>query len=106
MKFISMEKKKNKINSKQQTAQRQKMKMLMRTGAAVLLLLILGITIFIHVTNSDRSTAGTEGNNGWTIVKDPEYVNEMSLEAPVITHTPIAKSTIQCRVPKAENTNQ
>jgi|GEM_PF-6166402 len=106
MKFISMEKKKNKINSKQQTAQRLKMKFVMRVGAVVLLLLIAGITLFIHISNSDQSTAGTEGSTGWTIVKDQDYVNEMSIEAPVITHAPIAKTTIQCRVPKSENTNQ
>ena len=105
MKFISMDKKKNKINSKQQTAQKLKTKLMMRVGAAVLVLLIIGVTFFIHITRSDRSTAGTEGN-GWTIVKDPEYVNEMSIEAPVITHAPLAKTVIQCRVPKAENTNQ
>ena len=105
MKFDSTDKKKNKLNSKQLAAQRLKMKMAMRIGAAVLLLLILAVSVIIQVTRPDKSTAGTEGTTGWTIVKDPEYVNEMSLEAPVITHTPIAKTTIQCRVPKAQNTN-
>ena len=105
MKFDSMEKKKNKINSKQQAAQKQKMRMAMRAGAVVLILLVIGITFFIQVSQPDKSTAGTEGK-GWTVVKDQEYVNAMSLDAPVITHSPISKTTVQCRVPKALNTNQ
>jgi hypothetical protein len=106
MKSDSTDKRKNKINSKQQAAQKQRMRMRMRAGAVVLVLLLVGITFFIHLTNPDKSSAGMEGNAGWTLVKDPEYVNEMSLDAPVITHAPVAKSVVQCRTPKAQNTNQ
>ena len=106
MKFESENKNRKRISSKQLTAQRLKLKARVKAGAAFIVLLFLGITMYLNFSNSDKSKAGTHQVPAWTIVKEPDYVKAMSLDAPVITHAPVAKYTMQFRIPKAQMGHQ
>ena len=86
---------------------RQKVNIKLTTRLAVAALLLIASAIFLvwqlqrpEVLKADRQPGMPVG------ISNPEYITDMSLPEPVVTHTAIDPKTIQYRLPSDPGNNQ